>query len=576
MVSKRYIRDDEIVGVELQKTRDSVKDVQSPTGTEKALTKDVAEQAAVDADFAKQLAEQLEVELGTLPGQIQQALTEAADALEEAGLARSEAATAITKAQDAVDDAVEAITQAQAAATAAAAAQTTANGKSEVVRSPNPATAAGSYQQGDQWWQFSGGNIVGLWLHDGTNWVAQALTNAIIATLDAGKITTGTLAADRIGALSITTAKLAAEAITTEKIAALAVTASELAANSVIATKIAASAVITEKLAAGAVATDKLNALAVTAEKIATGAIIAEKIAAGAITTGKLAATAIDGMTITGALIRTAANGQRMEFSAAGLKAYNSAGAVTGSLYPDTGGMALNGSLSLYGAGSGTNNNSVQLFAGGSTPQINISGPNIGDLRSDVSSYSHGVGSFFRAGLGLGISDFSPAGDRGVSLWLSAEKDGSQIPYTSILQSDGSDLKIGSTANGSRVLINRLYSVFNGGIKPVLMRLEGQVFILSGTTLATATFISKDSSGLVTFFIGAQRSQWNSGATNVATIPEGFRPAGTVNFPAPINGVGTPYIGFGQITPGGTVTNHSSPANGQTWSFNMSGSYKAA
>lgn len=100
-----------------------------------------------------------------------------------------------------------------AAAAAAEEAQTSADGKNTVVRSPSAATAAGSYKQGDQWWQFSGANIVGLWLHSGSAWVSQALTNAIIATLDAGKITTGILAADRIGANSITTAKLAATAI---------------------------------------------------------------------------------------------------------------------------------------------------------------------------------------------------------------------------------------------------------------------------------------------------------------------------------------------------------------------------
>ena len=303
MVSKRSIRDEEIVGVELQKTRDSVKDVQSPTGTEKALTKDVAEQAAVDADFAKQLAEQLEVELGPLPGQVQDALDAAAAALTEAGLARSDAADAVSAASAAASAAAQAITDAAAAATAAAAAQTTANGKSEVVRSPNPATAAGSYQQGDQWWQFDGPDIVGLWLHDGTDWEPQALTDAIIATLDAAKITTGTLAADRIGALSITAAKIAAEAITTEKIAALAVTAVQLAAESVNAVHLAAGSVVTEKLAAGAVATDKLDALAVTSEKIAAGAIIAEKLAAGAVTAEHIAANAIDAMEIRGVQI---------------------------------------------------------------------------------------------------------------------------------------------------------------------------------------------------------------------------------------------------------------------------------
>lgn len=146
-------------------------------------------------------------------------------------------------------------------------AQTSADGKSRVVRSTSEATAAGSYKEGDQWWQFSGANIVGLWLHDGAGWVQQVVTSQVIASLDAGKITTGVLAADRIGTNSITTAKLAS--------------------------------------------------------------------------------TAIDGMTITGAVMRTAPSGQRMQFDATGLRAFNSAGAAVATLLSSGGSLTLNGALSL-------------------------------------------------------------------------------------------------------------------------------------------------------------------------------------------------------------------------------------
>lgn len=302
--------------------------------------------------FATDLAQQLEAELGPIPAKIQAALADAAAAIAEAGLARSDAAAAIANAQQAIADAASAITSAQTAASAAAAAQTTADGKNKVVRSTSAATAAASYKAGDQWWQFVGATITGLWLHTGTAWQTQTLTNAIISTLDAGKITTGTLAADRISALSITAEKIAAEAITTEKIAALAVTAAELAAGSVIAVKIAADAVTAEKISAGAVTTAKLDALAVTASKIAAGAIIADKIAAGAITTAKLAATAINGMTITGALIRTAASGQRLELDVNGLRALNASGAITASLRSDSGGLLLSGGLTSYAGGN--------------------------------------------------------------------------------------------------------------------------------------------------------------------------------------------------------------------------------
>lgn len=149
-------------------------------------------------------------------------------------------------------------------------AQTSADGKSRVVRSTSEATAAGSYKEGDQWWQFSGANIVGLWLHDGAGWVQQVVTSQVIASLDAGKITTGVLAADRIGTNSITTAKLSS--------------------------------------------------------------------------------TAIDGMTITGAVMRTASAGQRLQFDVNGLSAYNQSGVLVASLASGVGSMQLAGGLNATGS----------------------------------------------------------------------------------------------------------------------------------------------------------------------------------------------------------------------------------
>ena len=159
----RYIREgDERIAAAIARVGRRAVEANRPTGTERARTKETAAQAAHDSEYAKQLAEQLEAELGPLPGQIQEALDDAAAALTEAGLARSEAADAVAAAQAAASEAADAITAAQAAAQAAADAQTAADGKSTVVRSPSAATAAASYKQGDQWWQFDGADIVGL------------------------------------------------------------------------------------------------------------------------------------------------------------------------------------------------------------------------------------------------------------------------------------------------------------------------------------------------------------------------------------------------------------------------------
>lgn len=71
--------------------------------------------------------------------------------------------------------------------------------------------------------------------------------------------------------------------------------------------------VIAQGLAAGTVGTNELAFNAVTSAKIAVGAVLANAIAAGAIIAGKIAAGAIDAMTITGALVRSAATGNRFE-----------------------------------------------------------------------------------------------------------------------------------------------------------------------------------------------------------------------------------------------------------------------
>lgn len=75
-----------------------------------------------------------------------------------------------------------------------------------------------------------------------------------------------------------------------------------------------------------------------TGELIVDGAITALKLAAGAVTADSIAAGAIDGKVITGATIRTAASGDRLEMSTAGLLAWR-AGTVAAELTP--GGLVL-------------------------------------------------------------------------------------------------------------------------------------------------------------------------------------------------------------------------------------------
>lgn len=94
------------------------------------------------------------------------------------------------------------------------------------------------------------------------------------------------------------------------------------------------------------------------AGKIDTGFLNAARILAASITTDKLSATAIDGMTITGALIRTAELGQRMEFDVNGLRALNSSEEVTASISPSSGGLSLTGKLLSQVTASGVTSTS--------------------------------------------------------------------------------------------------------------------------------------------------------------------------------------------------------------------------
>lgn len=101
--------------------------------------------------------------------------------------------------------------------TAFAAANTavqTANGKNKVTYSlAAPGTTANT--AGDIWWQYNASNIIiGQWAGlGGTSWQANTIGNAVVANLDAGKITAGFLDAARINAGTITSTMIATTAL---------------------------------------------------------------------------------------------------------------------------------------------------------------------------------------------------------------------------------------------------------------------------------------------------------------------------------------------------------------------------
>ena len=194
----------------------------------------------------------------------------------------------------------------------------------------------------------------------------QIAKDAITAPkIKAGAIGAVAIAAGAIESKHITTSKLLADAvlvggsvgstlikdgaITTEKIAVGSITADSGIIGSINAGTITAGEMSGARIKAGTIDADRvlikgsvgstlIEKGAITTEKIAAGAITAESgiigsIDANVITSGKIMANQLDadalnGKTITGAKIRTASSGSRVELTQNGLKQYNSLGAV--------------------------------------------------------------------------------------------------------------------------------------------------------------------------------------------------------------------------------------------------------
>lgn len=134
-----------------------------------------------------------------------------------AGISLSDASAAATRAETAAlaagtaqtraDDAYSLATTGKNTADTALA---TANGKNKVTHSVNTPGATAN-TAGDIWFQYDNatGVIIGQWQGaGGTAWTTRTLGSSVIANLDAGKITTGTLDAARIAANSITVGQI--------------------------------------------------------------------------------------------------------------------------------------------------------------------------------------------------------------------------------------------------------------------------------------------------------------------------------------------------------------------------------
>ena len=182
----------------------------------------------------------------------------------------------------------------------------------------------------------------------------------------------------------------------------------------------------TGNIANGSVNGSIIAARTILAQNIASGAITANEIAANTITTNQLNATAIDGMTITGALIRTASGGARTQLNSSsnslevydynylrmrayqqGLTFWDSSGQYVADIYAGT-----SGGLLITTANSGSSYRSIFLNAGNngsiglqinSNPFLTLDGQNnrmnlykdifaIGGPKLGDSAYSFSIG----------------------------------------------------------------------------------------------------------------------------------------------------------------------------------------
>jgi hypothetical protein len=106
--------------------------------------------------------------------------------------AQSDAATAITNANTAIANAATAYAQANTATFNAGVAQSTADGKNKVHYSTSG--PSGSGVNGDIWFVLNGSqNVTAQYTYQSGSWVQNQITSTVIANLDAGRITSGTI-----------------------------------------------------------------------------------------------------------------------------------------------------------------------------------------------------------------------------------------------------------------------------------------------------------------------------------------------------------------------------------------------
>ena len=239
-----------------------------------------------------------------------QAAIDAAQEASDAGVAAGELASAAAD---------EALARAQEALDAAAQA---GGGATYTGRAP---TASDPGRAGAQWFVWdSNYHVTAYYVYqdDTFGWVQTVLDDGTFGNLSAARLTSGFIDAARIAAGSLTAAVLAADTLTSR----------EIGADAILARNIKAAVITGDKIAARTIAAGNIVANSITGNEIAANTITAAQIQAGSITANEINLNTLNGQTITGATIRSAASGQRVEFVSNRINFYSTSGSLAGNV----------------------------------------------------------------------------------------------------------------------------------------------------------------------------------------------------------------------------------------------------
>ena len=141
--------------------------------------------------------------------------------------------------------------------------------------------------------------------YDPTNGLIVAGEGSGVTNINGGNIQTNTITATQIAANTITAAEILAGTITATQIAADTITAGQIAAGTITATEIAAGTITATQIAADTITAAQIAAGTITATELNVTTLSAITADMGTLTAG----------TVTGATIRTAASGARIEMN---------------------------------------------------------------------------------------------------------------------------------------------------------------------------------------------------------------------------------------------------------------------